>query len=175
MNREMVARELVRAAEEIVSADEMHQQIVAAEVGGRWMTADEVREICPACADKMASMGITRIREAALITSAMTWDECIAEAKKKKGVKDPEKLCGWLKSHGPNASVASDKTAQWGKLPKGWTEASLKSFWGSMVGEVKHKVTKCIDKMKGTEIDDPGAFCASLADRIEGKGWRSER
>lgn len=31
----------------------------------------------------------------------------------------------------------------------------------------------CIKKMEGTEIDDPGAFCASLADKME-PGWRSE-
>lgn len=70
---------------------------------------------------------------------------------------------------------ASIRTAQWEKLPKGWTQGSLEDFWKTLTGSVKHKVTKCIEKMKGTEIDDPGAFCASLADKIEGKGWRSER
>ena len=25
------------------------------------------------------------------------------------------------------------------------------------------------------KVDDAGAFCASLADRVEGKGWRSDR
>jgi len=43
-----------------------------------------------------------------------------------------------------------------------------------MTGEVKHKVTKCIKDMEG-KIDDPGAFCASLADKVEGKEWRSRR
>ena len=32
----------------------------------------------------------------------MSWDECIAEAKK-TGKRSPEKFCGWLKYHGPNA------------------------------------------------------------------------
>ena len=35
--------------------------------------------------------------------SKMTWEECIAEASKDPDVSDPEKLCGWLKAHGPNA------------------------------------------------------------------------
>jgi hypothetical protein len=64
--------------------------------------------------------------------------------------------------------------AKWGKLPKGWTEKSVKEFWDSLTGDLKHKVTACIKKMEGTDIDDPGAFCASLADKME-PGWRSER
>jgi hypothetical protein len=66
------------------------------------------------------------------------------------------------------------QAAKWGKLPKGWTEESAKKFWDSLTGDRKHKVTACIKKMEGTEIDDPGAFCASLADKME-PGWRSER
>ena len=63
---------------------------------------------------------------------------------------------------------------KWETMPKGWTDESRKKFWNSLTGDVKHKVTKCIKEMKG-KVDDPGAFCASLADRVEGKGWRSER
>jgi hypothetical protein len=63
---------------------------------------------------------------------------------------------------------------KWKKMPKGWTDESRKKYWNSLVGNVKHKVTKCIKEMEG-KIGDPGAFCASLADRVEGKGWRSER
>jgi hypothetical protein len=33
----------------------------------------------------------------------MSWEECIAEASKDPNVTDPEKLCGWLRAHGPNA------------------------------------------------------------------------
>ena len=73
-----------------------------------------------------------------------------------------------------NAIEKIEKQAAWENLPDGWTEESVKSFWDSLVGDVKHKVTKCIKKMKGKGMDDPGAFCASLRDRIEGKGWRSE-
>jgi hypothetical protein len=62
----------------------------------------------------------------------------------------------------------------WEKLPNGWTQDSVDKFWDSLVGDVKHKVTKCIDKMED-KFDDPGAFCASLADKVEGKSWRSDR
>jgi hypothetical protein len=62
--------------------------------------------------------------------------------------------------------------AKWNSLPKGWTQESVKKFWASMTGDRKHKVTACIKKMEGGGIDDPGAFCASLADKME-PGWRS--
>lgn len=60
---------------------------------------------------------------------------------------------------------------KWETLPKGWTDESLKKFWDKITGDVKHKVTKCIKEMEG-KFDDPGAFCASLADRVD-PGWRS--
>jgi hypothetical protein len=50
----------------------------------------------------------------------------------------------------------------------------VEKFWETMTGDVKHKVTKCIKEMDG-KIDDPGAFCASLADKVEGKDWRSKK
>jgi len=62
---------------------------------------------------------------------------------------------------------------KWQKMPKGWTEESREKFWTSLTGDVKHKVTKCIKQMEG-KVDDAGAFCASLADRVEGTEWRSE-
>ena len=65
----------------------------------------------------------------------------------------------------------SRQSGKWEKLPKGWTQKSLKSFWESLTGGAKHKVTRCISKMEDS-LDDPGAFCASLADKME-KGWRS--
>lgn len=64
------------------------------------------------------------------------------------------------------------RKAQWTTLPKGWTQDSLEEYWDTMTGSVKHKVTKCIKEMKG-KVTDPGAFCASLADKVEGKEWRS--
>ena len=142
MRTAVIAKELRAIAEELMNGADT------------WITEEQMREICPACANKMASQNIKRVRASVIMGALfrkadMTWEECIEEAKKKKNVKDPEKLCGWLRWHGPNASVASDKKAQWEKLPHGWTEESLKSFWNSLVGSVKHKVTKCIDKMKG--------------------------
>jgi hypothetical protein len=60
---------------------------------------------------------------------------------------------------------------KWETMPKGWTDKSRKQFWETLTGDVKHKVTKCIKEMEG-KFDDPGAFCASLADRVD-PGWRS--
>lgn len=62
---------------------------------------------------------------------------------------------------------------KWEKMPKGWTDESRKEFWETLTGDVKHKVTKCIKEMEG-KFDDPGAFCASLADRVD-PGWRSRQ
>lgn len=61
--------------------------------------------------------------------------------------------------------------SKWDSLPKGWTKESLKKYWASLTGDNKHKVTACIKAMDG-KIDDPGAFCASLADKVD-PGWRS--
>lgn len=67
------------------------------------------------------------------------------------------------------------KSAAWDKLPKGWTDESVKKFWNTLTGQNKHKVTKCIKEMKG-KFDDPGAFCASLADKVEGTTmWRGKK
>lgn len=61
---------------------------------------------------------------------------------------------------------------KWKSMPKGWTDESRDKFWGSLTGQAtKHKVTACMKKMDG-KVDDPGAFCASLADRVD-PGWRS--
>jgi hypothetical protein len=60
-----------------------------------------------------------------------------------------------------------------GSLPKGWTEESVKKFFNTLTKRApKHKVTECIKRMEG-KFDDPGAFCASLADRVI-PGWREE-
>lgn len=58
------------------------------------------------------------------------------------------------------------EAAKWDKLPKGWTQDSVKKFWASLTGDVQHRVTKCIKKMEG-KVSDSGAFCASLARRVE--------
>lgn len=57
---------------------------------------------------------------------------------------------------------------QWKDLPKGWTKDSLKSMWGSLTGDREHKVTACMKKMSG-KVDNPGAFCASLAREVGAK------
>lgn len=60
-----------------------------------------------------------------------------------------------------------------GPLPKGWTDASRKKFWNTLTSAApKHKVTECIKRMEG-KVSNPGAFCASLADRSI-PGWREE-
>ena len=71
-----------------------------------------------------------------------------------------------------DTAIAEQVAAKWKTKPKGWTDESRKKFWDSLVGDVKHKVTKCIKQMDG-KVDDPGAFCAALADRVEGKEWRN--
>jgi len=66
---------------------------------------------------------------------------------------------------------------KWEGLPKGWDASSRTKFWETLTGDNKHKVTKCIKEMSkpGKDIDDPGAFCASLADRVLGKEWRTKK
>lgn len=63
---------------------------------------------------------------------------------------------------------------KWKKLPNGWTQDSVDKFWSSLTGENKHKVTECIKKMDD-KVTDPGAFCASLADKVMGPEWRSKK
>jgi len=113
------------------------------------MTQDDVAGVCPSCAERMAALNVRRIRASVLF-----------------GVDDPERV----------VEAARNRTAgnKWQKLPKGWTDESRKKMWNTLTGDRKHKVTACIKKMTG-KVEDPGAFCASLADRVEGKGWRSER
>jgi hypothetical protein len=104
-----------------------------------WVTRDQIAKLCPQCATKMASMGISKVRASVLFSDARIM------------------------------------TAAWENLPKGWTQKSLESFWESLTGDRKHKVTACIKRLQGKDgIDDPGAMCASLADKFEA-GWRSER
>jgi hypothetical protein len=61
------------------------------------------------------------------------------------------------------------RTAAWENLPEGWTEESVQSFWDSMTGDVKHKITKCMKQMDG-KVTDTGAFCGSLASQV---GYRA--
>lgn len=100
-----------------------------------WLNQADVRAVCPPCADKMATLNIKMVRASALFGQ------------------DILKLAG---------EKSADK---WQNLPKGWTEESLKKFWSSLTGDKKHKITACMEKMKG-KMDDPGAFCGGLASRL---------
>lgn len=112
-----------------------------------WVPREEIAKVCPACASKMAALGISKVRASSLFSE----ERLMTAALQARGI----------------------TAAKWEGLPKGWTRESLKQYWESLTGEVKHKVTKCIEKLKGSEgIDDPGAFCAALADKME-PGWRS--
>ena len=71
----------------------------------------------------------------------------------------------------PSASRLAKK---WKKLPKGWTDESVKKFWKSLGSDApKHKVWNCIEKMTG-KFDNPGAFCGGLADWMD-PGWRKKK
>lgn len=66
----------------------------------------------------------------------------------------------------------------WKGLPKGWTKASLNKFAKSLTKKTKGKpkgfVKACITRMKG-KMDNPGAFCAGLADEFLGTTyWRGK-
>ena len=66
------------------------------------------------------------------------------------------------------AKAKKKKKGKWKEMPKGWDSKSRKSYYDSIGGSV----TKCMEKMKGN-IDDPGAFCASLKDRAtKSTKWR---
>lgn len=59
-------------------------------------------------------------------------------------------------------------------MPKGWTGKSRDNYAASMAQSADHPVSSCIDKI-GKNVDDPGAFCASLHDRVSGStGWRGK-
>ena len=117
--------------------------------GEVWLTREDIAKVCEPCAQKMAALGIRKVKASAIFADERIMTAALAATGK---------------------PVTADK---WKSLPTGWTEDSLKSYWDSLVGDVKHKVTKCISRMEGAKgVDDPGAFCAALADRME-PGWRS--
>lgn len=102
-------------------------------------------------------------------------DDSLVEAAKKgkkKGKKDDKKDDKKGKAKGKGDKKDDDKSkGKWSTLPKGWTKKSAKSFWNSIGGSV----TDCKRKLKDAkEIDNTGAFCASLRD-LMGNGdtsWR---
>jgi len=66
------------------------------------------------------------------------------------------------------------KAAKWESLPRGWTESSLGSFYKSLAGagDAKAKFYRCVDKMGGSDVTDPNAFCGALLDRFLDPSWR---
>ena len=65
--------------------------------------------------------------------------------------------------------AAARKGKKWKDMPKGWTAKSRKEYYESIGG-----FDECLEKMED-KVDDPGAFCASLKDRVKGKGWRKKK
>lgn len=82
-----------------------------------------------------------------------------------------------------NLTPGLSKNAAWENLPKGWTQDSVKKMWDTMTEGVKHKITKCMEKMEG-KVTDTGAYCGSLAAQVgykrasdrtaEWKGWTED-
>jgi hypothetical protein len=63
----------------------------------------------------------------------------------------------------------------WSKLPKGWTEESLKKFFTTLTDkEPDHPWTACYDKIKG-KVDNPEAFCGSIKSVAIQKGWWKDK
>lgn len=63
------------------------------------------------------------------------------------------------------------------KLPKGWTQDSLKKFAKSLTnkeGTQEKFFERCVNKMKG-KLDNPEGFCASVKDELHGSTyWRGK-
>ena len=55
------------------------------------------------------------------------------------------------------------QASKWEKMPPGWKAKSRKSFFKNLADE---SVGECMKRMED-HIDDPGAFCASLKDRVK--------
>ena len=68
-------------------------------------------------------------------------------------------------------SVDNIEATKWEALPTGWSEKSREKFWKSLTGDVKHKRTKCHEKVMSWIKDDKRAwaYCQSLWDEFENK------
>ena len=99
-------------------------------------------------------------------------------------VSDVEKICSECAENMKRAGISRVKKEAlsdggriaygWSKLPKGWTQESVKKFWNKLTGDKKHKVSECINKMKKHLGDGAGGFCAGMADMADPQGpsWR---
>ena len=89
------------------------------------------------------------------------------------------KLAPFVSRYASAAEVAAQHSAvrvakKWKKLPPGWTDKSVKKFWGTLTGTTpEHKVWDCIEKMTKPFGDGAGAFCGGLAD-WQMPGWRAK-
>src|SRR5271155_589587 len=73
----------------------------------------------------------------------------------------------------PKEDDKANTGSQWHDMPKGWTSDSRDKYAASMAKENQEgPVATCMDKI-GSHVSDPGAFCASLHDRVTGTThWR---
>lgn len=55
------------------------------------------------------------------------------------------------------------EASKWKKMPPGWKSKSRKNFFSNLADE---SVGECMKRIKD-HVDDPGAFCASLKDRVK--------
>ena len=116
MNKYIVlARRLVALAQAVQAEDEQRRKVEAADANRRaladkllasieardYVTVEELAVLCPGCAKKAVKKGFSRVKKSSIVKAGMTWEGCIAEAKK-TGKDDPEAFCGWLRYYGPN-------------------------------------------------------------------------
>jgi hypothetical protein len=66
------------------------------------------------------------------------------------------------------------KKPKWKKLPKGWSQKTVKKYWDSLTEESEHPFTECVKEMKG-KMKKPEGFCAKTKDVATGTTkWRGE-
>ena len=115
MKDKKLAEALLGMAKELVAEDERSEQkmtpeearaefgrMLAASLEDRdFLTVEEVRVICASCAEKMEAKRMRRISKDRFFKAyeSLPWDECIAKMKKNPKIKDPEKVCGYIKWH----------------------------------------------------------------------------
>lgn len=196
MDNRQIAKSLLNLAKFIVGPP---QSVQTPE--DEWVTVEEMDGICPSCADKMRAKRISKVRRIAIIAASVEQEilkildendkpvpaneiaHRLLKAGKKVSDKTVESALRKLRfgkkvdrvvyaNKNCYVLVSSREAAKWETMPKGWTKDSMKKYWDTITGDVKHKVTKCIKRMSDTDITDPGAFCASLADKLD-PGWRS--
>lgn len=75
--------------------------------------------------------------------------------------KTPEEIAA-----NPNEAVNEDVLGKMGAEEKfAMDDDKAKSIWEGVTGGSEHKITACMQGMKG-KVDDPGAFCGWLAEKV---------